>query len=339
MPDDTRINDSSTVGYGTLDTIEQRMLQDRLDAARECAVRARAAHIVITIASLALLVALWNAYLSWYGRFARAAVEKAQAAELQSGRRDQVTQSNDIRSKINEDILAKWIETQWVSVGPLGIHVGVSDLGVWGSVGLAVISIWFFLAIRRENHVVGRLISDVWNDPPNVRRYVFHGIVSRQIFVTVTGEDIPIGEIMPAPPIRAENHKEGGEKEAEADAQDRKRQSPVQRLSQFFVRQGVTILHNFPPFTVACIFAADLSSLLGRAEYRGQEVSLWHTLSRGDKTQAVMMLLFSRLCVIGLSLVSYAIGAFRRATTQMMRAFWKDILQKERSGATGNPEA
>lgn len=288
-----------------IDAVEQRMLQDRLDAAREGAIRARAAHIVITIASLALLVALWNTYASWYGRYAKAPTNPGGNVQ-----------------KIQEDILARWVATQWVSVGPLGIQVGASDLGIWGSIGLAVISIWFFLAVRRENHIVARLIADVSKYPTNVQRYIFHGLVSRQIFVTVTGEDVPI-ENPNAPEIRTEQMRKENPEPAE------KGLSLIQQLAQLFVRGGIKILHYFPPITAIFIFLVDLKSLITTAEYRGQEVLLWQTLNRDDKVQAIAMLTFSLFSIVGLSVVSYGIGNFREATRKIMQGFWVRILEEE----------
>lgn len=292
-----------------IETVEQRMLQDRLDAAREGATRARAAHIVITIASLALFVALWNAYLSWYGQFEHATKYPP----------------TDATQKIQEEVIAHWVSTQWVSVGPLGIQVGASDLGVWGGVGLAVISIWFFLAVRRENHIVGRLISDVWKQPPQVQQYVFHGIISRQIFTSVSGEDTPIGEEMPAPPLHA------GNLPGEASEQKKRSQSRIQQLSHILVRAGVRALIYLPPLTVICIFAADLISLWLKAEYRGQVVPLWQTLGGREKMQAVAMLLFSFISAVGLTVVSHEIKRFRSATTLTMQKFWDHIEKSEKS--------
>ena len=82
-----------------------------------------------------------------------------------------------------------------ITVSLLGIHVGVSDMAVLGSLTLLVCSIWLFFTIRRHNHSVGNLLRDTKEIPQQARRFVFYGVSAALVFTTVTSYDEAISSL------------------------------------------------------------------------------------------------------------------------------------------------
>lgn len=137
-------------------------LEFRLTATRDAQTMSRLAFFVSTVISLAIIITTWNAYFSWYTDF-----------PLKKGWAE-----SDVTEEVERQIIAQWVESQTISVPILGIKIGVSDGSVFGSIGLLIIVMWFYLSIRRENHVIGFLLRDTKGDKGDdkIRRRVYHGI-------------------------------------------------------------------------------------------------------------------------------------------------------------------
>lgn len=155
----------------------------RLDAARDALARSRTAFLVSTVISVAILVSAYNAYLSW--------------------RRDFVFQGswpgNEPTAFAQQKLISEWVTSHDISVSLIGVRFSVSDASVLGSLSLFIITIWFYYIMRRENHLIGRLLQDTQNHTFNVREAVLHGIASNLVFTTMSRTDDPIKNL-DAPP-------------------------------------------------------------------------------------------------------------------------------------------
>ena len=100
--------------------------------------------------------------------------------------------ANEITREAQTMLLEAWVKSQWISISLLGIQVGVSDVATLGSFGLVVISVWFFFAVRRENHTIGRLLRDTTELPAELQEMVYHSISSNMLFLDLKGQDQPI---------------------------------------------------------------------------------------------------------------------------------------------------
>jgi hypothetical protein len=88
-----------------------------------------------------------------------------------------------------------------MSVPLIGVKVHSSDLSVLGSLAMAVLALWFYYSVRRENHVVDAIanVANAALDNPtpesiNKARYLFDAIAHYFVFTTTTERDTPKGE-------------------------------------------------------------------------------------------------------------------------------------------------
>jgi hypothetical protein len=158
---------------------ELAVIQVRVQGSTEAVKRARFAFLVSTVASLAIFITEWNAYLSWYRHFPLA----------------EAFPPNEVTKEAFKDVLQQFVEGRVITASLLGIRVGVSDMAVLGSLTLLVCSIWLFFSIRRHNHSVGSLLRDARNLPPVARRLVYYGVSSSLVFTTVTAYDAAISSL------------------------------------------------------------------------------------------------------------------------------------------------
>ena len=171
-------------------TVALRTLELRLEAVREAVQRARFSFLVATIASLSILAAAWNAYLSWYRGFAMR--PDAYAAS-----------GTSVVDEAQKQIVAEWVKNQTITAGILGIRVGISDAAVVGALGLFVASIWMYFSLRRANRTIGYLLQDVMDESYEIKNLVFHGIAARLVFSDIGRGDQPVRSLEDRPP--AEN--------------------------------------------------------------------------------------------------------------------------------------
>jgi hypothetical protein len=96
--------------------IELAVVQVRISGCIESVKRARIAFLASTIASLAIFITEWNAYLSWYRHFPLTSTMP----------------TNEVTHEVFKDVLQQFVEGRVITVSLLGIRVGVSDMAVWG---------------------------------------------------------------------------------------------------------------------------------------------------------------------------------------------------------------
>jgi hypothetical protein len=152
--------------------IEENIINFRLEAARDAQKMSRLAFLVLCIVSLAVILATWNAYFSWYTNFAL----------------KEEMPNNDVTKLVHTEVIEQWVESANISLPFLGIKVGVGDFSVFSSIGLLILTILFLLCIRREYYVIRSLLNNVrdsseWN--PGSREWIYHGIVSFMLFISI----------------------------------------------------------------------------------------------------------------------------------------------------------
>jgi hypothetical protein len=174
---------------------EEKRLAALVDAAEHAIQRARYVFIAINIAGIIMVVAQFNAALPWirHSVYRLAEIEQSKA---RTGIDSQMQPVRDVRLDLFERELAM------MSVPLLGMKIHSSDLSVLGSLAMAVLSIWFYFSVRRENHVVAEIAQianhalDDTTVPESTEkaRYLFHAVAHYFVFTTTTERDTPRGE-------------------------------------------------------------------------------------------------------------------------------------------------
>jgi hypothetical protein len=160
------------------------LLRARIDAVAQAQKRSRAAFLASTIISLAILIAMWNAYLSWYRSF--------------FGKWDLATPQ--VTQEAQKALIGEWVRSLKVSIPVLGIEAGVGDGAIVGSVSLYIVCIWVFLSMRRENHIIFDLLKETKICDDKMRIMVFHGIVSFSVFTIISTTDAAMDDLDKEPP-------------------------------------------------------------------------------------------------------------------------------------------
>jgi hypothetical protein len=138
--------------------------------------------VVATIISAAILISEFNATFSWYIQFV---LNEKFPASL-------------ITEAAQRQLIQEWVRSDRMSVSMLGVNFGMSDAAFLGALSIYILSLWFFVCIRRENHLVVDLLSDASekaDEDTNIM--LFHGIADYMVFTTITKDDEPRDKLGP----------------------------------------------------------------------------------------------------------------------------------------------
>lgn len=177
----------------------------RLEGAKSSQGQTRLTLGVMALVSVMMLIASYNAYLSYdYGWIL-----------------DEVGFNKNLAEKtapfiLTEQALKDWASSRTAQVSLLGIRVSVDDAPILGSSILSILSVWLFLTVRRENHTIGFLLRDTDTPRPSPlesadaqtrslgagqRWLIFHTILANSMFAAcepslaqVTSLDGPIAD-------------------------------------------------------------------------------------------------------------------------------------------------
>lgn len=155
----------------------------RVEGVKDAQRRSRSVFAIITVVSIALLISTWNSYLSWYRLYTKSQLALPSATSPSGSIQDEMTRS----------LILDWSESRRVTVPLLGVSIGNSDGLLLGTFSLLVLSLWFYMILRKENNLIGDLIRDAHvqsgEHADRIRRFVYHGIVSQLVFISLDQEE------------------------------------------------------------------------------------------------------------------------------------------------------
>ena len=282
-----------------IDPVVLKTIEYRIDAIKEATSRSRAVFLIMTVVCAMILFGLWNALLSWERGYST--MDKSSQPKVEENQK-----------KATEE----WIKNLYVSAGIFGIRVSVNDLAVIGSLSLVVIMVWFFFVQRRENRAIVSLLQYCCADGAKnaarqlndrVFELVHEGIVQSIVFIDMGGGDKPIMGLQ---------IKNGGSAE-----------------SNKFTRFILLLLTYLPPFTIAMIVAADLSSLFIQSYIRDDFVSLWTLLQKEFRPVEIAKIVayetVALLCFAYTGSLCYKCREFSEATAETIKDFKKQMVDRK----------
>lgn len=183
----------------------------RLEGAKASQAQTRFTLGTMAVISMMMLIAVYNAYLSydydWIISEPERQLEVRKISEtFTEEQKKYKAETEKISGILRDQALKDWASSRIVLISLLGIRVSVDDVAVLGSAVLLVLSLWLLLVTRRENHTIGFLLrhtdtprSDSSLDPsvnPSIgsqrkmysseeRWLIFHTINSNSFFVTL----------------------------------------------------------------------------------------------------------------------------------------------------------
>jgi hypothetical protein len=303
--------------------VELLTIQLRLEGIRHSITRARFTLLISMIASIAIFVTAWNAYLSsdsFFGTLHYWSQDKMFTKEMQQDRMKEITDKTlatvtsptQVTDYIQQQIVSEWVKNQIISVGLLGIRISVGDLSLIGSLSLFIISAWLFFSVRRENRAIGTLLKyggrfQDWN----VRYMIYQGIVHYLVLVDFGRGDKPISDF---------SHSEEGE---------------IYHVP--FIRGVVKLLFLLPPISILFSISMDVWTLFRQqSPFRPSEGRLWFILDPSDKywlggNLAVALFLFFLTTFYCLKTLKFtnATGEFINKFRKKLVKDWEDLNKKE----------
>lgn len=289
--------------------VELMTIQLRLEGIRQAITRARFTLLVAIIASIAIIIPVWNAYLSpdsefvtqlhWSHdeQFTAEKLKELQRNEADSEiRKLEATNPTEVTDHAQKELVSEWVKNQIISVGLLGIRVSVADLSVLGSLSLFIISVWLFFAIRRENRAIGTLLRDAylskdWNW--DERYMIYQGIIHHLVFLDFGRGDQPIDDF-------------------EKEESDEIYHMPL-------LRTLVKSLFFLPPFAITLVIIMDVLTLCCLdAPFRPSHTPLWEILGRSDFIWAAGTDGFAFLLFIFTSIICWKSLKFTTATSTLL---------------------
>lgn len=283
------------------------ILTIRIEAARDALSRTRYAFVVATIVSVAIIVAEFNSTFSWYSQFpdlapvgqahqTAASSQSLQPPELVS---KPAADDHSLKQLARETVVQEWVKSNRMAVSLLGVNFGMSDAPLLGSLSLAIISLWFYVCIRRENHLVASILRDVRAADRAAQQKAFYGITGYLVFTTMTDGDEPIFSL----------------------------DQPIGHKA-FYLRPYIRILIYLPAITIAFIVLSDAFSLLMPPEVReaaGSTKTLLNIIYNGPTRWFVQLLFMEGVALLffGVTLsICMNISRFERATGHLLKKFY-----------------
>ena len=185
----------------------------RLEGGRTSQAQIRRTLGILAIVSMMMLIASYNAYLSYdynwiiESRGRQREVEKRPADNATSpATADPKPATAKVAEVLTDQALKDWAASRTVLSSLIGIRVSIDDAPVLGSAVLCLFSLWLLLGARREHHTINSLLRDTdtpelprVNRDPSVlqltrnrrnefsggeRWRIFHTIISNSLFFT-----------------------------------------------------------------------------------------------------------------------------------------------------------
>jgi hypothetical protein len=266
--------------------IDKRTLDSRLKVTTEAQNRARFAFFLSTLAAGINLAALWNTYLSWDRQWAYLPEKPIPWAQ----------------AHLAEQQIRIWVENQLVGVPLLGLRLSASDAAILGAIVLMILSFYYCMCMRRENHEIGSLLLDVKEKDATseVGWLVFFRIRSSMVFNTITENDAAFFSLNNSNP---------------------------KGKAILFRRFGFWLLVYLPFISVILILLSDVYfTFFYKSPWRLNTEPLWASLSKGFKIQLVAMDLFAVVAAITIWHFCKRAMTFHKGTRQITNEFRLRLL-------------
>ena len=176
----------------------------RLEGAKNSQAQIRRTLGILAVVSMMMLIASYNAYLSYDYNWIVESRSRQQEVESKPA-------TERVAQVLTDQALKDWAASRTVLSSLIGIRVSIDDAPVLGSAVLCLFSLWLVLGARREHHTITSLLRDTdtpglpkGNHDPSVlqltrnrrntfsggeRWRIFHTIISNSLFFTFQSFD------------------------------------------------------------------------------------------------------------------------------------------------------
>ena len=259
-------------------TVNHPTLEARLNGIISSQSRARISFFILLYASGAVLFGLWNMYLSW----------ERQWAEITE---DPVGWGKE---KLLQEQIGSWLEGQSIGISAIGLKISVSDINVLGAFLLFLLSYYFCLCMRRENHDIGSLLIDTKDCNQEIKHHILAVTKSGMILSPSSQNDSPYSDL----------------------------NSDRIKKRIFFSRPVGEILVYLPVIAILVTIYSDIYfSLFYKSPWRNNPSSVWSELNATYRTQIVLCDVIGLIfCIVTLVSINNA-RKYIVATNRIVKQF------------------
>jgi hypothetical protein len=165
------------------DLVAIKRLEIQLEGLHDAAKRGRWVFALAVGASLVIIGGAWNQYFSWLSGIA------ARAAQQEFPKADELSWT----AYMKQEQVKGWVDSMFIKVPVLGLNTSVADNAVLGTGALLVITVWLFMCLRRENHLLVRILHSADEASIAFRELAYYGALGTQVFATSSLSDAPMG--------------------------------------------------------------------------------------------------------------------------------------------------
>ncbi len=168
--------------------ISEKVLSSRLDAVRTAQQRTTSVLAFALTLSVVIVVATYNAYLSWNRHFALSLNEYGAREVAAAAPAASTTLTSDVTKNAHEYALRNWVESRFVSIPLIGMKVAVDDVAVLGGLSLTLLYLVYRYVSRNQRRVVLELLEDTSSSASvETKALVYHSIVAYHVLSDLQG--------------------------------------------------------------------------------------------------------------------------------------------------------
>jgi hypothetical protein len=258
-----------------------------VDSAIHSLRRVRWVFSAVLFATASIFAGMWNLYFSWL-----------RTIFLHTDAISKIPPSEACKS-----LLGYWIDSSFLTFPILGVRISISDAAIILSGSLAVLIIWLFFSVRRENHLIGKALRLTRKADKISKLYIYYGISFASVFLTMSEHDEPIRQL--------------DYRETEG--------------SVFGIRQLVRLFFYFPSISIFTIVNIDVLTLFVipspfRSFYSPVGFS---NLQPGDWVLAVLMEIFAISMGIICAFLGNRCRQYQDGTMMLLREYAKSIYEPD----------
>jgi hypothetical protein len=262
------------------------LLKARLEAVKDAHKRTRLVLFVSVVVCLSIIFVYWNVHLAWIKRISL---------------ENDFTKTPEVQGKFEQEYLAGWIRSHWISVPVFGINLHADDVHQLGAFSLFIIAIWLLTCFKRENRTIGALLIDSKGLSSELRKLILHSVISYLIFVDTKEGTEPIRDL-------TRPHDEG-----------------TFNLLAFITNKGIIYL---PVLTMMFVLGLEIWSTFifvsPAATVDGNSTSLFNYWIAKDHNRLIQYLVYSGISIaftVSVCFIAYQSSKLQGYTSNVVKAF------------------
>ncbi|WP_143177897.1 hypothetical protein [Cystobacter ferrugineus] len=277
-----------------------QIFEARLDGVQQAASRARGVFLAVTVIASTTIASSFSMYFSWLRNLIKVVPGGILTKEnLANG---SLAVESTFKRVLEESLVRGWVDSAFVTVPGLGAKFAIVDAAVWATGGLLISALWLFFCLRRENHLIGYVLTDAYDlkdKIPGIYPLVVHSVRASQVFATGSARNKSFSSMNDVKAVK--------EKPQQGDS-----------VLEAIPRGVMVFLMGLPALGCFCVLFCDfLSVFYVPALFRGSSDPIGWENVKGSP-QFWLMIGFNVLMLLSCFLLGVLAGRYQLATRKLV---------------------